>query len=109
MRRSRAIQDRLSGPSRDSSPQKLTVTEISGEETPSPAILSDLTEGGLAMDCPQYFGPNAVVRIEGKLQAGGYSMHLVSRARVVSCRGITDGVYRVGIEFLDAEYRPVVG
>ena len=60
------------------------------------------------MDCPRYFGPNAIIRIEGKLTTGSHSVHLVSRARVVSCRRTYRLSHRIGVEFLDAEYRPIV-
>ena len=88
-----------------SSAPALTVHEIDRAGRACDAVMFDFGEGGLLMDCVEYFRPHAVVRIEGKLKMGLHSMHLVSRARVVSCRRIDLG-YRIGVEFLDAEYRP---
>ena len=92
-----------------SSAPHLTVSEIDRAGDSFDALLSDFGEGGLVMDCPRYFAPNATVQIEGNLKIGSDSVHLVSRARVVFCRRVDGLSHRIGVEFLDAEYRPVIG
>jgi hypothetical protein len=73
---------------------RLTIAQVDGHGESCDAVLSNFGEGGLVLDCPRYFRPNAIVRIEGKLNTDSHPVQLVSRAGSSPAVRSTD--FRIG-------------
>ena len=71
------------------------------------AKLWDFSYGGIGLDISQQLEIGREIEMAADLLNDNYSLGFEARGRVVHCRPIGKGHYRVGVAFLDVQYRRI--
>ena len=71
------------------------------------AKLWDFSYGGIGLDISQQLAVGQEIEMAADLLSDNYSLGFEARGRVVHCRSIGKDHYRVGVAFLDVQYRRI--
>ncbi len=74
-----------------------------------PAMLVDVSQGGLGLEMFVPLPAGSEVAFTGELQKEDFCFALSGTARVTHCQSRPDGLYRVGLIFQDVTYRTLSG
>jgi hypothetical protein len=72
------------------------------------ARVVDFSSGGVGVEMFEPLIVGAVVSASGELHSTDWCISLTGQARVTSCQGIEGAAFRIGFEFEDGSYRPLV-
>lgn len=66
--------------------------------------LVDVSDGGVGLEAYVPIDKNAIIRIAAELHNGDLTLRMRGRARVVHATRQDDGLYRIGLQFVEVVY-----